>query len=117
MTLLWIALGGALGAVTRYGVGQLVGFPYGTLVVNVVGSFLMGLVAVLLMSKGMDKFQPLIMTGMLGGFTTFSTFSLDVVKLVDAERFGAAGLYVVASVALSLIAIFVATLVAKGALS
>lgn len=117
MTIFYVAFGGAIGAVLRYLVGLAVAFPYGTLTVNVIGSFLMGLVFVGLSAKGLDRFAPLVMTGMLGGFTTFSAFSLDALKLVEAGRLALAGGYVAASVLLSLAAVFAAVWLAKGILA
>ena len=87
--LLQVALGGALGASARYLVGlgtlRLIGpgFPWGTLTVNVVGSFAMGLLVVVLAEVWGNRFAPLLMTGLLGGFTTFSAFSLDAVALFE----------------------------------
>ncbi len=114
MTFLYVAIGGAIGAVLRYLVTLSVAFPFGTLAVNVVGSFVMGLMLVLLAGKGFERLMLLVMTGVLGGFTTFSAFSLDTIKLVEAGRLAAAGGYVVASVALSLLAIFAAVWIARG---
>ncbi|WP_439154426.1 fluoride efflux transporter FluC [Yoonia sp.] len=109
-----VALGGALGAVLRYLVGLSVAFPFGTLAVNVIGSFLIGLLWVILSARGMQQWAPFILTGLLGGFTTFSAFTLDALRLVEAERITAAGGYVLASVILSLGACFIGLWVAKG---
>ena len=73
-----VALGGALGAVTRYIVGLSLGFPYATLSVNVLGCFFMGFLFVYFENKGFDRWQPFVVIGFLGGFTTFSAFSLDL---------------------------------------
>ena len=103
--LVLVALGGALGSVGRYLVGLAVAFPLGTLSVNVVGSFLIGF----LWATQIDKTggpMPFLMIGVLGGFTTFSTFSLDVLRLAGDGRFGTAGLYVLGSVILSLLACY-----------
>ncbi len=113
MTIFYVALGGAFGATLRYLVALGVAFPMGTLVVNVVGSFVMGLLLVVLAAKGMDRFAPLLMTGVMGGFTTFSAFSLDAWKLIEAGRVAAAGSYIAASVLLSLGAIFLAIWLAR----
>ncbi len=113
-TLLYVAIGGAIGASGRYLVGMAVAFPIGTLAVNVVGSFLMGVAFVVLAEKGMDRWMPLIMTGILGGFTTFSAFSLDALRLYEAGRVGAAGGYILASVLLSLLALFAAVSLMRG---
>lgn len=114
MTIALVALGGALGAVARYGVGIAVAFPWGTLTVNVLGSLVIGLVWVILQARGMHGALPFVMTGLLGGFTTFSAFSLDTLRLVEDGRIGTAGGYVLASVALSLAACAVGLLIAKG---
>lgn len=106
---LQVALGGAVGSVARHGVnlgaGRLFGpgSPAGTLAVNVLGSFLMGLLVVVLAARG-NALAPLLMTGLLGGFTTFSAFSLDTVTLWQRGQ-GTALAYVAASVALSLAAL------------
>ena len=89
---LLVALGGALGAVARFGVYELVkgwtglGAALGTLCVNVLGSALIGLVAVAVVPRLPDGGGLLLMTGVLGAFTTFSTFSLDVVVMVQEGR-------------------------------
>jgi len=101
-----VALGGSVGAVARYAIGVAVvrllgsGFPYGTMFVNIVGSFIMGLVAAWLVARGVgsEKLQALIAVGFLGSFTTFSTFSLDMVRLIEVGRYGDAALYMLVSV-------------------
>ncbi len=109
-----VALGGALGAVGRYLVGLIVAFPLGTLAVNVVGSFAIGIVWVVLAARGLQHWLPFVMTGLLGGFTTFSAFSLDTLRLVEAGRMTAAGSYVLASVVLSLLGCALGLWLAKG---
>ena len=114
MLFVWVALGGALGSVVRLGLSHGIyrvvgdGFPYGILTVNVLGSFAMGLVTALFMRKFEDyqAAQFFLTTGVLGGFTTFSAFSLDVLKLVNAGHTSSAAVYVVASVGLSIAAVF-----------
>jgi len=113
-SVLSVALGGALGAVLRYLVGLAVAFPLGTLAVNVIGSFAIGLVWVLLAARGLQHWLPFVMTGLLGGFTTFSAFSLDTLRLVEAGRLSAAGAYVLASVFFSVIAAAIGLWLAKG---
>ena len=110
-----IAAGGACGAVLRHFSGmaalRLLGpdFPYGTLFVNVTGSFLMGLIIALFAHLGnpTQELRGFLTVGCLGAFTTFSTFSLDVATLYEGgHMIGAAG-YVLLSVALSISALFI----------
>ncbi|MEL6573597.1 MAG: fluoride efflux transporter CrcB [Pseudomonadota bacterium] len=114
MTLLSVAMGGALGAVLRYLVGLAVAFPIGTLTVNVVGSLAIGLIWHSFTAKDLHGWLPFVMTGVLGGFTTFSAFSLDTLRLVDDGRLAAAGGYVMASVLFSLAACAAGVWIAKG---
>lgn len=111
---LYIAMGGALGALARFGVVQqsarffATSFPVGTLLVNIVGSFLMGLVAFYVLSRsGFTGTRALVMTGFLGGFTTFSAFSLDVLQQIEKGEIWQAIIYSIASVVLSVLAVFV----------
>lgn len=119
-TLIQVALGGAIGASLRYMTNiaalRVVGtaFPWGTLTVNVVGSFAMGVLFVVLSAKDATRLSPLLLTGVLGGFTTFSAFSLDAVALIEKGRLATAGLYVAGSVGLSLLAIIVGIALARG---
>lgn len=112
-TTLLIGAGGALGAMARYLLSSLVTqvmgtqFPWGILCVNLAGCFAMGLVAgaglqAIPLSDGMKAF---LATGILGGFTTFSAFSLDAVQLVERGQSMDAALYVIASVAGSITAL------------
>lgn len=115
-----VAVGGALGALARFYAGKaalaLAGpvFPWGTLSVNVLGSLLMGVLYVALEHRGMLGLSPFLMVGVLGGFTTFSAFSLDTLLLVERGQAGLAALYVVASVILSLGALWCGVLLARG---
>jgi CrcB protein len=115
-----VALGGALGSVARYltnvSVMRMIGpgFPWGTVIVNVAGSFAMGVLVVWLDEKGLTRFAPLVMTGILGGFTTFSAFSLDAVTLWEREATGAALAYVAGSVLVSLAALVAGMAVMRG---
>ncbi|MET4102332.1 CrcB protein [Roseovarius sp. MBR-78] len=108
MMVFQVAVGGALGAVLRLGVTLGMarvagpGFPMGVLAVNVLGSFLIGVLAVLSFQRGFDHLNPLLITGVLGGFTTFSTFSLEALTLMERGALGAALAYVGLSVGLSL---------------
>ncbi|WP_074966145.1 fluoride efflux transporter CrcB [Paracoccus aminovorans] len=108
-TFLQVALGGALGSTARYGVnilaGRLTTLPLGTLTVNVTGCFVMGLLAAVLAFKGGQHLAPLLLTGVLGGYTTFSAFSLDTLVLWERGATGTALAYVLGSVVLSLAAV------------
>ncbi|MBS0002079.1 MAG: fluoride efflux transporter CrcB [Thioalkalivibrio sp.] len=107
-----IALGGALGSVLRFALNEAVSarygraFPWGTLSINVIGSFLIGLAAVLLVERW--DVSPAVrlglMVGVLGGFTTFSSFSLEVVNLAQNGALLRAMLYVLASVSVCVLA-------------
>jgi len=101
-TLLLVALGGALGSVSRALVGLALPFPWGTLAVNVAGGLMMGWLFALLGTG--TTLGALLMTGVLGGFTTFSAFSLDTLRLIEGGRMPLAAAYVLASVGLSLLA-------------
>ncbi len=110
-----IAAGGALGALARYGVGLGTtrlfghGFPVGTLAVNVLGSFFLGVLATLLAHRlhlG-PEIRAFLVTGLLGAFTTFSAFSLDTVTLLERGQLPAAGLYVLASIVLAVAALVI----------
>jgi CrcB protein len=113
-SLLAVAAGGALGSVSRHGFNLVVsrvfgyGFPWGILGVNVLGSLLMGLLTAFFLRKVPDSnVWPLFLTtGFLGGFTTFSAFALDVVKLMQSGQSIMAAIYAVASVVLSVLAVF-----------
>ncbi|HEV8035483.1 fluoride efflux transporter CrcB [Yoonia sp.] len=109
-----VALGGAIGSVLRYLVGLTVAFPLGTLTVNVIGSFAIGVIWVHLADRGLQHWSPFVMTGLLGGFTTFSAFTLDALRLFEEGRFTAAGAYIAGSVVLSLMACGLGLWLAKG---
>ena len=98
-----VAIGGALGSVLRFLTVSWVGSPLATMLVNVAGSFVMGALFVALSNR--MHLQPLLLAGLLGGFTTFSAFSLDALKLWQAGQSGPALAYVTGSVVLSLLAV------------
>jgi CrcB protein len=122
MLYLIVFLGAGIGGALRHGVNVGAarmwgfGFPYGTLIVNIVGSFLMGLLA------GYFAFRPgigqhwrlFLTTGILGGFTTFSAFSLDSALLIERHAYGLAAGYMVGSVAASVSALFFGLAVFRG---
>lgn len=108
-----MALGGAAGALARYGVGgwihELTGasFPWGTMTVNVVGCFALGLVTPLLQASiATPEARAFVAVGLLGGFTTFSTFSYETVALVQDGQWTRAATYTFGSVGLGLVAVF-----------
>jgi fluoride exporter len=114
INILLVALGGAVGSVARYLVGVATlrqfgpNFPWGTLTVNIVGSFAIGVFIELIARKlnASPEMRLLLVTGFLGGFTTFSAFSLDAIYLFERGELVTAGIYIAASIILSLIAVF-----------
>lgn len=99
--LIQVALGGAIGASLRFLLGAQFGrpgFPVAVLSANIVGSFLMGLLVIWLSSRGLKGWEPFLLTGVLGGFTTFSAFSLETITLFERGQVGQAALYVGLSV-------------------
>ena len=122
---LWVAAGGAIGASGRYFVnvyaGRLAGtgFPWGTLSVNILGSFIMGamVTAMALKLNVNQEMRAFLTTGVLGGFTTFSAFSLDFALMVERGDWPCALLYALASVGISLLAIFAGLWLARAVLA
>ena len=112
--LLLVMMGGALGSGARYLTGRAtlalfgIGFPYGTLAVNLIGGFAMGLLvgALARMSVPGENWRLLLGVGVLGGYTTFSAFSLDVVNMIERGDLATAALYVTASVVGAIAALF-----------
>ncbi len=122
LNLFWVALGGALGSVARYQVSVWAGpysrvVPWGTIGINIAGSFAIGLIATLTLPTGArpspEWVRLLLMTGICGGFTTFSAFSLQTLDLLRLGAWGAALLNVGLSVALCLLAVWAGHLVAS----
>lgn len=121
--ILAIAAGGALGAVARHYMTHQVallagsGFPWGTLAVNVLGSFIMGLLveATALFWSPALELRAFLVVGVLGAFTTFSTFSLDVALLYERGQLAAAAAYVAASALLTVLALFAGLAVVRTA--
>lgn len=108
-TALWVAVGGAIGSVARYGVAGVVNssaHPWGTVLVNLVGSFALGLVVGVWGFELTDSHRVGIAIGLLGGFTTFSAFSVDVLRLWESGR----GVLAVSSVVVSVLGGLVAAL-------
>lgn len=112
LQILLVALGGAVGSVCRYLVGvgalRLMGpsFPWGTLAVNVAGSFAIGILAELIVARfgASAELRLLLITGFLGGFTTFSAFALDAVTLIERGASLAAATYLILSIGASIAA-------------
>ncbi len=113
-TLFQVGLGGAIGSVLRYVTVAAFGAPWAVAAVNVLGSFVMGVLFVALTSRA--HLSPLLMAGVLGGFTTFSAFSLDALKLWQSGQALQAALYIAVSVVFSLLAVALGATLAKGAL-
>jgi CrcB protein len=120
----WIAIGSALGGVARYwcsGIAaRLIGetFPWGTLIVNVIGSFIIGFFATLTGPDGRllvpSVARQFVMIGLCGGFTTFSSFSLQTLNLTTDGEYLYAGLNIVLSVVLCLLAVWLGSILANG---
>lgn len=120
---LLVGAGGALGAMARFGSGLLIGrlwpmaFPLATLLINIVGSIAMGLF-IGLMARLLPAWQEdarlFVAVGILGGFTTFSAFSLDTIVLIERGQWLLAGTYVLLSVVLCLIGLYLGLLVTRG---
>lgn len=120
-TLLFIAMGGSIGAVLRYsasiGVASIMGrgFPYGTLFVNVSGSLLIGLLSVIMLERFNigPEWRAAVMVGVLGSFTTFSTFSLETLNLLEQGELIAAITNVLLSVVVCLIAVWLGVVIGR----
>lgn len=113
MTVLWVALGGAIGASLRYAVVKAAlrfagpGFPWGTLAVNVAGSFLMGIAAAMLLERaGGAKWAPFVLTGIFGGFTTYSAYALDTLYLIETGELAKGAAYAIGTMIFAIAALF-----------
>lgn len=120
--LLLVGLGGALGSMARYLVGVHSfrafgpGWPYATLIVNVVGGLLMGMLVSWLAHRGgvdQERWRLLLGVGALGGFTTFSAYSLELALMIEKRAYVAASAYGAASVGLSVVALFAGLILAR----
>ena len=114
MILLMVALGGGLGAVLRFVVASAIqspvwpGYPWGIFIVNITGGLAMGLIVELAALKisMTPEMRAFLTTGILGGYTTFSTYSLDSVLLIQRGAYASAAFYIVGSALLSILAVF-----------
>jgi len=123
-TWLWVALGGALGSVARFGIANamtaLTGpqFPWGTLLINATGSFLIGWFGALTGGNGSlsvpGEIRAFVMVGICGGYTTFSSFSLQTLELFQAGEVLPAGGYVLGSVAFCLLFVWLGVWLGHG---
>ncbi len=119
--LIFIAMGGAIGAVLRYGASLSVysllgrGFPYGTLFVNVTGSLLMGLLGVMMLERFNigPEWRAAVLVGVLGSFTTFSTFSIETLNLLEQGDVMRAVTNIVLSVLVCLVAVWFGVLIGR----
>lgn len=119
--LIYVALGGAIGASCRYLLGGVAfrvmgpGFPWGTLAANVIGGLLMGLLVGWLAFRvsGGENLRLFLAVGVLGGFTTFSSFSLEALRMIETKAYGLAAGYISASVVLSVLAVFIGLMMAR----
>jgi CrcB protein len=121
---LLVGIGGGLGAMLRYGYGSLAGqvwpsdFPHGTMVINIAGSLAMGLLVGVLartLPAGQESIRLFVAVGVLGGFTTFSSFSLDTIVLIERGQVLSALLYVLGSVLAGILALYVGLILTRGA--
>ena len=115
MMLAMVGLGGGIGSVARYVIAASVqspawtGFPYGIFIVNITGGFVMGVLteAMALKFNVSPEIRAFLTTGILGGYTTFSTFSLEAALLIQRHAYGQATAYIAGSALLSIIALFI----------
>ncbi|MDQ4044902.1 MAG: fluoride efflux transporter CrcB [Chloroflexota bacterium] len=114
MELLWVGIGGAMGALGRYVVGRELTertnsvFPYGTFTVNMIGAFLIGVLFAVLTERGIghDHLRFLLVVGLLGGFTTFSSYTLEAISLFESGHWATGLAYVLGSNILGILACF-----------
>jgi CrcB protein len=124
MTVVWVAVGGALGALGRYGLGGWVqrasgfAFPWGTMAVNLLGSLLIGFLMVWLRASGAStNLRVFLIAGVLGGFTTFSAFGWETVSLLQQGTWGRAALYALGSLVLGVLAVLLGIALADALLA
>ena len=122
MVYLWVAIGGALGSVSRFWINGLVSeitgstFPWGTMTINIVGSFVLGIVVTLVTERWPDDrfLRPLVAVGFCGGFTTFSTFAVEIDQRFRHGHGGIAAAYLIASLLAGLGAALTGITLARG---
>lgn len=113
MSALYVFLGGGLGALVRYGIGKFFpfsgnGFPIGTFLANVISCLILGYLMGILLGKSLDqKYQLLLMTGFCGGFSTFSTFSMESYRLMSNGASLTSLFYILASVVVCIVCIWI----------
>ena len=116
-----IALGGAIGALSRYSVAKWINsywghsFPLATMLINVVGCVLMGVAFVIISERmpSLESYRPLVMVGFLGAFTTFSTFSLEIISLINMQAWLSAISYLLLSCILGIVGLAIGMAVAR----
>jgi CrcB protein len=125
LDVVWVGLGGGLGSVLRWWIGRLVGesykglFPFGTFLINISGSLLIGYLSVLFNVEWHNRhghgmvLNALVITGVLGGYTTFSTMQLDAARLAGKQHAGLPSFYLILSVAAGLLAALVGAALAR----
>ena len=120
--ILLVAAGGAVGSVARYALGSQTlrwfgpGWPYGTFTANLIGGLLIGLLAGYLAFRGaedQERLRLLLQVGVLGGFTTFSAYSLETAVMIERKAYGAAAGYAAASVVLAIAAVFAGLMISR----
>ena len=120
INLLFVALGGALGSVARYALGHWTrilwphaSWPWGTFLANVLGGLCMGVLVGALKGYEMERYRLLLGVGVLGGFTTFSTYSLEVVIMMERKTYGMALLYALTSAILAIGAVMLGLIITR----
>ena len=118
LSIFYIAFGGAIGSLTRYLIGIFLqntksGFPLSTFLVNVIGSFAIGIIFYVLKDTNNENLKAFIIIGFLGGFTTFSAFSIDVLNLIIEKQYFTSMLYISMTFIFSLSAVFLGFLFAR----
>ncbi|MBT8191309.1 MAG: fluoride efflux transporter CrcB [Saprospiraceae bacterium] len=113
MNFFYVFLGGGLGALSRYGIARLVpvtthGFPWATFITNIISCIFLGYLLGLTLNKGLDnRLQLLLMTGFCGGFSTFSSYTAETLKLLEQQQYSLVLIYVFASILLCLICMWI----------